>query len=154
MKHFYSLVCLHKLKFKIWGRFDQWLLRYFTFTLLVVVFLWSSFLIKHFYNLVISLISLSFKFGEDPTRGCFAYIFHFWYLRSSSIWCHLHFKDFLIWFGHISLSWKFGEVPTSGCWDIAIWSWQFILYWNLWLLVLLWLLNLIGLIWIASWAAV
>ena len=33
LKHFYSLVWSHKLKFKIWGRSDQWLLRYLSFKL-------------------------------------------------------------------------------------------------------------------------
>ena len=31
LKHFYSLLWSHKLKFKIWGRSDQWLLRYSIF---------------------------------------------------------------------------------------------------------------------------
>jgi hypothetical protein len=48
--HFYSLVWSHKLKLKIWGRSDQWFLRYFTFiiwgclSILIfeVVFHWRS----------------------------------------------------------------------------------------------------------------
>ena len=69
LKHLYSLVWSHKLKFKIWGRSDQWLLRYFLFNIegrlpLELIFILNIFIVW------LGHISLSLKFGEDRTSGC------------------------------------------------------------------------------------
>ena len=66
---FYRLVCSNKIKFKIWGRSDQWFLRYFIFDIwghlpLEVFFIWIIFIVWFGY------ISLSLEFGEDPASGC------------------------------------------------------------------------------------
>ena len=67
--HMYNLRS-QKLKFKFWGRLDQWLLRYSIFNIwgLLPLFHWSS----SSSEIIVKFghISLSLKYGEDRTSFC------------------------------------------------------------------------------------
>ena len=123
------MIWSYKPKFKLRGRSDLLLRRYFNFDIWVhlpfeVVFIWNI------CKVLFGHISLSLKFREDPTSSCwdislliFYVVFH---LSSSSIWGHLPLEVVFIWnickflFGHIGLSLKFWEDSTGSCWDISL----------------------------------
>ena len=129
---YFSLVWSHEHMFKIWGRSDQWLLRYSTFYILrsssirgrlplKVVF------IETFFSFWFGPMSSCLKFEEDPISGC-------WDIQSSIFWgqlplevvfiwrsslfeCRLHWNLFWLWFGPMSLWLKSKEDPVSDCKD-------------------------------------
>ena len=66
---FISSIFDFKLKFKIWGRSNQWLLRYSTFNILRLSSIWGRLHFKQFW-FWFGLLSLSLKLEEDPISGC------------------------------------------------------------------------------------
>ena len=87
------LVWSPELKFKIWGRSNQWLLRYSTFNILRSSSIGGCLYFKHFW-FWFGPLSLSLKFEEDPISGCWDIpLLIFWgRLPSRSIRGRLHFK--------------------------------------------------------------
>jgi hypothetical protein len=69
LKFFYSLVWLFELKFQIWGRSNQWLLRYICL-IFEVIFKVGGCLHWIIFIDLFGNIRLSLKFGEDPASGC------------------------------------------------------------------------------------
>ena len=94
-----------KLKFKIWGRSDLWLLRYSTFNIFdfdpsvyfEVVFHWMLSLLQPSFNFGF-VLSVKFKIWGRSARWL---LWHSTFnpMRSSSFGCCLHFKKFsiLVW---------------------------------------------------------
>jgi hypothetical protein len=114
-KQYSILFWPHKLKFKIWGRSNEWLLRYSTINMLSL----SSMECCLPWNL-----SSSLKFDENLESGC-------WDIPLLIFWGHLPWKVVFhgrsssyhaikFWFGLISLSLKFEEAPIRSYWDIPL----------------------------------
>ena len=108
---FLTLVWSDELMFKIWGRFDQWLLRYSNFIFwshlsIEVIFHWMSSSFKPFLTLVWSY-ELMFKILGRSDQWLLRYS-NFHILRSSSIRGRLPLKVFCI-----EASFDFGTVPWA-----------------------------------------
>ena len=74
----FNLVWSPELKFQIWGRSDQWLLKYSTFNILRSSSIDGRLPFKHFW-FWFGPLSLSLKFEENPTSGC-------WYIQVLIFW--------------------------------------------------------------------
>ena len=124
----------YKLKFKIWARSNQWLLRYSTINILRLSsnlgrLPWEVIFMLCICKLCFGHISLSLKFEQDPISGCWDIpLSIFWgclpikvvfHGRSSSFYAFVNFA--LVCLGHISLSLKFEHDLIRGCWDIPLW---------------------------------
>ena len=65
------------------------------------------------------ILSLSLKFEENPSSGCWDNtLLIFWGCLSSEV--VFISSNILFWFGPLSLSLKFEENLSSGCWDIPL----------------------------------
>ena len=130
--------------FDIWGRSDQWLLRYSTLNIFIGghlhfkrfdfgLFLWALIFrgrlsLKDIF-ITFDLISvwtseLKFKIWGRSDQ-CLLRYSTFDYLGSSSIGGCLHFKHFWFWFVPLILNLKFEEDLISVCWDI-----QLLIFWG------------------------
>ena len=89
-KQYSILVWSPKLKLKIWGRYDQWLLRYCTFNICGRL-TWKVIFISCNFNFWFGPLSLSLKFYEAPI-SCLLRYSTFNTFRSSSIGGHLHLR--------------------------------------------------------------
>ena len=96
----YILGCSHELKFQIWARSDQWLLRYSTFNILRSSSIWSRLPLEFIFNrnlctLRVVPLSLSFKFEQDLTSGCWhILLFIFWGLLPFEVVFHWRSSSF------------------------------------------------------------
>ena len=106
----FDMVWSPELKFQIWGRSDQWLLRYSTFNILRSSSIGGHLCCKHIW-FWFGPLSLSLKFEKDLISFCWD--IQFLISRLSSIGVRLYFIHFGFWFGPLSFS--FEEDPTSGC---------------------------------------
>ena len=114
LQQFSILVWSPTIKFQIWGRSDQWYLRYSTFRRPLEFIL-------NYTNLQFWFgpIRLSFKYEEDPTSG-------YWDIPLLIFWGRLPlevvfiYSNFQIWFGPLRLNFKYEEHPTKRCWDIRL----------------------------------
>ena len=128
------------LKFKIWRKSDQWLLRYSAFNI------WSHLPLEVVFHLRLSSLQpflmlvwspeLKLKIWGKSDQWLLRYL-TFNIMRLSSIGGSLCFKHFWFWFGPLSLSLKFEENPISGCWNI-----QLLIFWGHLTLEIVFILNI------------
>ena len=118
----FYLVWSPELKFQIWERSDQWLLKYSTFKILRSSSIGGCLPFK----LLILVHSPSIKLQNWERSGQWLLRYSCLnILRSFSIGGRLPFEDFWFWFGPLSLSLRFEENLISGCWDI-----QLLIFWG------------------------
>ena len=109
---FYPLVESHKLKFQIWVRTDQWLLRYSTFSYFEVIFHFRLSSIGGHLHLMVKSHKLKFQIWVRSDQWLLRYS-TFYILRSSSFLGRLPLEVIFIWhlcilwLSPISLSFKF-----------------------------------------------
>jgi hypothetical protein len=106
------LVWSYLLMFQIWGRYDKWLLRYFTFNILRSI----SIGVHQHCKVWSGHLSLSFKFGYVLIRGCWCIpLLIFWgRLPMDVVFFFLLLQT--IWYCPRKLSFKFCQDQSWGCW--------------------------------------
>ena len=102
--------------FKIWGRADQWMLRYSTFYVLKSSFIrgrlpFKVVFINSFFWLWYGLLGLCLRFEEDPISGC-------WDIQIFIFWGHFSLEVFIIQ-TFLTLVWSPG--PMFKIWGRSDW---------------------------------
>ena len=115
------MVLSFELKFKIWGRSDQWLLRYSTFDILRSSSIEGHLHFKHFL-FWFGPLSLTLNLKKDPISGC-------WDIQHKIFWGHLPLEVAFNWRSSsvgdrlpsevilISSIFDFGLVPWAKVWN-------------------------------------